>query len=77
MDPDLRQRLSELTEHLSQPAAPSSEAVHAEVSKAIEEGSAHGLRARIEAHLVDLENDHPALASALRTLVDDLSAMGL
>jgi predicted transcriptional regulator len=77
MDPDLRQRLDDLAEDLTQPEVPAADAVHDEVRRAIDEGSAHGLGERIEAYLVDLETDHPALASVLRTLVDDLSAMGL
>jgi hypothetical protein len=47
------------------------------VRKAIDEESTTGLGDRLEEYAVELETSHPTLGTMIRSLVDELSAMGI
>ena len=53
------------------------EAIHADVRKALDEDEHEGLGERLQEAEVELETSHPDLASFIRQLVDRLSAAGL
>ena len=79
MDANIRGRLEELAAklHVGRHDDATVESAHREVSAALEAGHEHGLRERLELQALELDTTHPGLSTMIRTIVSDLSAMGI
>ena len=79
MDPTLRQQLEQVAEelHPHREAQPTIESAHSDVRDALDNESTEGLGERMDRHAVELETSHPSISTLLRTLVSELSSMGI
>ena len=79
MDPTLRQQLEHMAEelHPHREALPTIESAHTDVQDALDTESTEGLGERLDRHAVELETSHPSISTLIRTLVSELSSMGI
>jgi Domain of unknown function (DUF4404) len=79
MESPIRQRLEDLatTLHLRREEAPSADSARDAVQQALKEDSFDGLGDRLERFAIELETDHPTLGALIRSVVDELSALGI
>ena len=79
MESNIRRRLEDAAAelHPHRDSATGVDGAHADVRSALDSESAEGLGERLDRHAVELETSHPSLSTLIRTLVSDLSAMGI
>lgn len=79
MDPTLRQQLEHVADELHplRDTQPTIESAHTDVRDALDTESTEGLGERLDRHAVELETSHPAISTLIRTLVSELTSMGI
>ncbi len=80
MDLNIRRQLEELAEHLrlhSGPGEEQAQSIYQDVQTTLDNDDHQGLPDRLARYTVELENEHPELASILRRVADALGAGGI